>query len=82
MKTNTAKSTARISYHERQRPFTVTRGLPHYVIGSSYIRLVRLVREYDHMGRWHSYNSRRLIEQQCETLHRRVYGTICYYGGF
>jgi hypothetical protein len=67
-------------YHERKRPRTVTRGLPNYVIGKQYRRLLCLVREYDHMTRWHGYESRRLIEAQCERLHYRVYGETCYYG--
>ncbi len=67
-------------YHSRQRPRTATRGLPNYVIGRDYQRLLRLVRLYDHMHRWMGYESRRLIESQCESLHRRVYGETCYYG--
>lgn len=68
------------NYHERQRPHTVTRGLPHYVIGRDYQRLIRLVRVYDHMHKHHSYESRRMIETQCESLHYRVYREVCYYG--
>ena len=67
-------------YHERTRPRTVTRCLPQYVIGKQYQRLLRLVREYDHMMDWHGYESRRLIEAQCERLHYRVYGETCSYG--
>ncbi len=68
------------SYHERKRPRTVTRGLP-YIIHKDYRRLLRLVRIYDHMDRWHSYESRRLVEYQCEQLHYKVYKSFCYYGG-
>ncbi len=64
--------------HERARPRTVTRGLP-YQIGGDYLRLRRLVREFDHMHSWHGYQSRRLIESQCETLHFRMYKSVCYY---
>ena len=64
-------------YYERTRPRTVTRGLPHYVLGKQYRRLLRLVREYDHMMDWHGYESRRLIEAQCEQLHYRVSGETC-----
>ncbi len=68
------------NWHEREKPWTVTRGLP-YVIGPDYLRLCRLNREYSHMQRWHAYESRRLIEGQCERLHWRVYHEVCYYGG-
>ena len=68
------------NYHERTRPLTVTRGLPNYVIGRDYQRLVRLVREYQHMHKWHSYESRRMIETMCERLHYRIYHEVCYYG--
>jgi ATP-dependent protease Clp ATPase subunit len=80
MRTNINTDTARTRYHLRQRPRTVTRGLPHYVIGQDYRRLLALVRMYDHMQRWRGYDARRLIEYQCERLHRRVYGETCYYG--
>jgi len=80
MSTNTNTDTERTRYHERPQPRTVTRGLPHYVIGSDYQRLLRIVRVYDHMHRWHSYESRRMIESQCESLHYRVYKDTCYYG--
>lgn len=63
----------------RARPHTVTRGLP-IAKGKDYQRLKRLVREYQHMQQWHGYQSRRLIESQCESLHQRVYGEFVYYG--
>ena len=65
------------------RPRTVTRGLPSldYAPGADYRCLLRLVREWDHMYSWHSYESRRLIEYQCEQLHYKVYKSFCYYGG-
>ena len=31
------------------------------------------------MQRWHSYESRRMIESQCEKLHYRIYKEQCYY---
>ena len=65
----------------RPRPRTKTRDLP-YVIGRDYQRLVRLVRIFDHEYQWHSFESRRLIERQCESLHLRIYKEPCYYGGF
>lgn len=79
MRTNINTDNERTRYHERTRPRTVTRGLP-YIIGKDYTRLLRLVRIYDHMQRWHSYESRRLIESQCEQLHVKVYKSFCYYG--
>jgi hypothetical protein len=77
----TQPSTERVqNFQERPRPLTVTRGLP-YMIGHDYVRLRRLVREYSHMQAWRGYQSRRMIESQCEKLHYRVYGEMCYYGG-
>lgn len=70
-----------MTYHSREKPCTVTRGLP-YIIGKEYRRLLRLVRERDHMDRRGlSWTTRRLIEAQCERLYYRVYHTTCYYGG-
>ncbi len=66
-------------YRERSKPVTVTRGLPHYVIGKDYQRLLRLAREYDHMHSWHDCGSRRLIAMQCSKLHYRVYRQLCIY---
>lgn len=80
MRTTIEPTSDNLRYHARPRPHTVTRGLPHYVIGANYGRLVRLVRIFNHMQRWHSYESRRMIESQCEQLHRRVYGETVYYG--
>lgn len=62
-----------------RHPRTVTRDLPHYVIGTEYKRLVRLAREHDHMYERHSFASRQMIREQCGKLHYRVYKQHCYY---
>lgn len=80
MRTNINTDSERTRYHQRLRPRTVTRGLPYYQIGKDYRRLVRLVRIYDHMHSFRSYESRRLIERQCESLHFKVYKSFAYYG--
>jgi hypothetical protein len=63
-------------YHERKRPYTVTRGLPHYVIGKDYQRLIRLARHVDHsIPAYYSRVSRDMIFQQYLSLFRKVYKT-------
>lgn len=61
-------------YHERSRPGTVTRGLPHFVIGRDYQRLVRLAREVDHsVPALKGRASRDMIFEQYLKLYRKVY---------
>jgi len=64
----------------RTRPRTVTRGLPHYVIGKDYQRLRRLVREYDHALSWHASRSRCMLAAQCGQLYQRIYRSYGYFG--
>jgi len=61
-----------MSYHERKRPRTVTRGLA-YRIGPDYLRLRRLVREYEQMQRCAGPTSFLMVRAQCETLHFKVF---------
>ena len=62
-------------HHERPRPLTVTRGLPHYVIGKDYRRLLRLTRYVDHsIPAYYSRASREMIFEQYQRLFRKVYG--------
>lgn len=65
------------AYHERARPYTVTRGLSYY-IGPEYSRLKRLIYEHDHAGRWHSYKSYEMIADMCNRLHTRMYKKPCF----
>src|SRR4051812_16452171 len=62
-----------MKYHERNRPLTVTRGLP-YVIGKDYQRLIRLARYVDHnIPAYHSHVRSRMIFQQYMSLYNKVY---------
>ncbi len=75
----TQHTTAR--YQPRLRPYTVTRGLPHDVIGKDSQRFQRLVRAYDHRWCWRGGTSQPMIERQCERLHARVSREVCSYSG-
>jgi len=58
----------------RERPVTVTRNLPHYVIGKDYQRLVRLTRYVDHSTpAYYSRVSREMIFKQYQSLYNKVF---------
>jgi hypothetical protein len=65
--------TLQMTYQERGLPRTVTRDLPHYVIGKDYQRLVRLARLVDHQ--WHRGQAFGMLVRQYERLYTRLYRT-------